>query len=435
MVIASIDLVNGKAVQFDQEIEQIVRWDEPLLIAQAFDKYSEITVVDLDAEINRGENLETIKKILRVAECRVGGGIRTIEKAKELISLGAKKIIIGSKAFENDQINHDFLQELVSTMGRYRVIIAIDVLNGVEASWRLASTEKYASEFLFTFVEKEKTLGIPFHGSHPAVWEGRSESRSAGRSGMEMVRELRRLTRNKITVACGVSSIDEIRELSKIGVDVQIDMALYTGRINLAEAFIESLNWKSVDGLMPLGATTNELMPTITQDYTGEVLMLAYSNRDSLKKTFETGNMWYFSRSRNKLWMKGETSGNVQEFIRMRADCDRDALIATVKQKGVACHKGAYSCFGDRRFSLYELYEVIKDRIENPSPQSYTAQLTDELLKEKLLEEAHEVVEAKVKDEIVWEAADVIYFLMVLLAKNGVEINDVLFELSRRRKR
>jgi len=145
--------------------------------------------------------------------------------------------------------------------------------------------------------------------------------------------------------------------------------------------------------------------------------------------------MHYFSRSRQKLWMKGETSGNIQKMVRLRADCDRDTILAQVVQHNVACHTGSYSCFGSRKFSLQELYEVIRERLTHPQPASYTATLTPEKVREKLLEEAQEVVEAKERDHIIWEAADVLYFLTVLLAREGISLDDVLHELNRRRKK
>ncbi|OGF58684.1 MAG: phosphoribosyl-ATP diphosphatase, partial [Candidatus Fischerbacteria bacterium RBG_13_37_8] len=195
------------------------------------------------------------------------------------------------------------------------------------------------------------------------------------------------------------------------------------GNLTLEDGFIASLNWK------------NKLLPTITQDENGQVLMMAYSNKDSVRKTFETGKMWYFSRSRNALWMKGETSTNTQEFMRARMDCDADTILATVKQHGVACHTGSYSCFGEQKFCLNELYDVLLDRIQNPKAGSYTATLTNELLNEKLAEESQELIEAKTRDEIIWETADVLYFLTVLLARNNIKPGDVLFELRRRRKK
>jgi len=411
MVIASIDLMNGKAVQLRQGREKILERDDPLALAKEFNKYGEIAVIDLDAAMNTGENRKIIKEILKIAECRVGGGIRSVENAKEMISLGATKIIIGSKAFENDIVNHDFLSKLTLAIDRNKIIIAIDALNGeiVTEGWKhrtglvlfdiVNQIEKYASEFLFTVVDREGTLSG---------------------TDIKAVKRLKSLTNNKITVAGGVSSINEIKEIAELGEDVQIGMSLYTGKLDLKEAFIESINWR------------DELIPTITQDYTGQVLTLAYSNKDSIKKSFETGKMWYFSRSRNKLWMKGESSENFQEVLKLRMDCDRDALLATVKQKGVACHTGSYSCFGDKKFSFYTLYEVVKDRIENPVPESYTARLTDSLLEEKIMEEAREVVNAKDKNEIVWEVADLLYFIVVILAKNGVDMDSIFNELKRR---
>ncbi len=415
MVISSIDIMQGKVVQLKQGQEKMLERDDPVALATEFDKYGEVAVIDLDAAMGKGENLSLIKDVLKYAECRVGGGIRSLERAKELVSFGALKVIIGSQAFEHNQINHDFLRELSDHIGIAHIIIAVDALHGeiVTRGWKhhtnipllqaLKELEQYASEFLFTCVEREGTMkGID----------------------IALIKELVRRTKRKVTVAGGVASLDEVKELADLGVDVQLGMALYTDKIKLAEAFIESLNWKKTD-----------LLPTITQDDTGQVLMVAYSNKDSLRKTFDTGKMTYFSRSRNSLWTKGETSGHVQHFIKMRTDCDQDALLSTVKQTSAACHTGSYSCFGAQRFSLQQLYDVIAQRIRDSEPNSYTASLTDESLREKIMEEAQEVVDARAKDEIIWEAADVIYFLTVLLAKNDVTLNEVFGELARRRKK
>jgi len=413
MVVASIDLMNGKAVQLKQGNEKVLEKDNPLELAKEFDKYGEIAVIDLDAALGQGDNFNIIKDILKIGEVRVGGGIHSIDKAKELISLGAKKIIIGSKAFENDKLNIKFLNELKSAIGRNNIIIAIDAIKreivtkgwkhktGIDLYFAAKELESYCSEYLFTCVEKEGMMQGTDH---------------------ETIKELINTTKNKITVAGGVNSVSEILTLNQLGTDVQLGMALYKGDVSLSDAFIECLNWK------------NDLLPTITNNEEGQVLMLAYSNKDSLKEAFKNNKMTYFSRSKNRLWTKGESSNHFQEIIRMRTDCDKDSILCTVKQSGVACHTGSYSCFGDKSFSLFELYDVLKDRIDNPKPGSYTAKLDDKLLREKIMEEAEEVCEAKTKDEVIWEAADVIYFLTVLMAKNNVTYNDVIAELKRRRR-
>jgi len=134
--------------------------------------------------------------------------------------------------------------------------------------------------------------------------------------------------------------------------------------------------------------------------------------------------------------MKGETSGNVLNLIRLRADCDRDALLAIVDPVGPVCHTGAWSCFeNDRRYTPEFLQAIITDRFRNPVPGSYTATLDDELVREKIMEEAEELCKAKTRDEIIWEAADLLYFSTALLARSGVRIEEIWDELDRRHKK
>lgn len=413
MIIPSIDLSCGKAVQLRRGREKALERDDPLVLAREFSKFGEIAVVDLDAAFSTGNNDALIRKICQIAECRIGGGIRSIDGARKILSFGAEKVIIATKAFEQNSVNHDFLKVLSSAIGKNRIIIALDSLYGeiVTQGWQsqtglsfenvLQEVETYASELLFTCVEREGMM------------------RGAD---IDSIEKLKAATDLPITAAGGISTAGEIEELSRLGVNAQLGMALYSGKISLPDAFIASLQWDK------------ELIPTIAVDTASQVLMLAYSSRESLEKTFETEKVWYYSRSRKELWMKGQTSGNFQKFLKIRTDCDGDALLVTVDQKGHACHTGKYSCFGNKAFSLKELYDVIRERLVNASPYSYTSSLTDEKLKQKIKEEAEELVDVDEKEGIIWEAADLLYFISVLLAKKGVSLDEVFQELKGRRR-
>ena len=186
----------------------------------------------------------------------------------------------------------------------------------------------------------------------------------------------------------------------------------------------------------------NNLVPTIIQEKDGIVLSLVYSNKESLEKSIWTKRVWLYSRSRQKVCQKGATSGNIQEVIEIKRDCDNDALLFIINQKGnlslgkgVACETGTYSCFGlEKKFNLMELYEKILDRKNNAPQGSYTKKLFDDelLLKRKLIEEAAEVITAKNKEELIWECSDLIYFLFVIMANAGVSIGDIEKENLRR---
>jgi phosphoribosyl-ATP pyrophosphohydrolase/phosphoribosyl-AMP cyclohydrolase len=134
--------------------------------------------------------------------------------------------------------------------------------------------------------------------------------------------------------------------------------------------------------------------------------------------------------------MKGETSGHTLKLLRLRADCDRDAILAVAAPAGPVCHTGDFSCFSaDRRYPWEFLQSIISERLKNPVPGSYTAALDHELVREKILEEAGEVCTAKTHDEVVWEAADLLYFTTVLMTQEGVTVEEVFGELDRRHKK
>ncbi len=192
------------------------------------------------------------------------------------------------------------------------------------------------------------------------------------------------------------------------------------------------------------------LLPAIVQDYLdGTVLMLAWMNRESLRKTLETGRTWFWSRSRSELWPKGETSGHVQYVKSLRYDCDRDALLLSVEQVGeIACHTGVRSCFfgtGDEvpqqppADTLSQVYGVITDRRDHPRPGSYTCSLFaggDNKILKKIGEEAAEVVMACKDDDpdaIASEVADLFYHALVALAQHQVDLKAVYRKLQARR--
>ena len=189
------------------------------------------------------------------------------------------------------------------------------------------------------------------------------------------------------------------------------------------------------------------LIPAIVQDAaTREVLTLAYMNRESLARTLETKQTWFWSRSRNELWHKGETSGNTQEVLGLVFDCDEDAILVLVKPAGPACHTGAVSCFdtGTRQPALGplldQLYELIESRERERPAGSYTTYLfeqgLDKILKKVGEESAETIIAAKNDDDarLTAEAADLVYHLLVLLVARGVSLADIAQELAARRK-
>lgn len=410
MIIPSIDLMDGQAVQLVQGKTKVLEAGDPRPIATRFGRTGEIAVVDLDAALGRGDNTAVISELLRLAPCRVGGGIRDVAAAQRWLDAGATRVVLGTAA----------RPEVLRELPRERVIAALDARDGevVVEGWRKATGARIADRmrelapfvagFLVTFVEREGTL--------------------TG-TNMDLARELKANAGDReLTIAGGVQRVEEIAELDRMGMDAQIGMALYTGRFSVADALIATLRSDRPDGLWP----------TVVVEGSGETLGLVYSNTKSLRTALEEGRGVYWSRSRNALWRKGDTSGDAQELLRVELDCDRDALKFTVRQSGGFCHTGSRSCFGSHLWQDVGVHALVR-RLQSTAAAggpagSYTARLLQDptLLHAKIREEADELSLASARPDIVHEAADVLYFTLVKLAAAGISFTDIERELDRR---
>jgi phosphoribosyl-ATP pyrophosphohydrolase len=406
VIIPSIDIMDGQAVQLVGGREKALDAGDPLAIAARFAVVGELAVIDLDAALGRGDNRAIVERLVRRYPCRVGGGIRTVDGALEWLDRGARKVILGTAA----------TPEVLKNLPADRIIAALDGIDGevVVRGWteptgtpvleRLAQLRSLVGGFLVTFVEREGRLGGIDLTAARAVVE------AAGGT--------------PVTIAGGVTTPSEITALDGMGADAQVGMALYTGRMTLADGF-----------MAPLGSDRpDELWPTVVCDEHGTALGLAYSSADSLRVAIDQRRGVYWSRSRGELWRKGDTSGASQELIRIDVDCDRDALRFSVRQAGAGfCHRGSWTCWGPDR-GLASLERRLGDRLANDVQGSYTSRLAADpgLLRAKLSEEAAELAAAESRDDMIWEAADLVYFTAVALARAGVAWSEVLEELDRR---
>jgi phosphoribosyl-ATP pyrophosphohydrolase/phosphoribosyl-AMP cyclohydrolase len=407
MIIPSIDLMGGRAVQLRRGADKVLEAPEdPRDLARRFALYGDIAVVDLDAALGQGSNRDLVRELCRIAPCRVGGGIRSEDDVVGLIKAGARRVMIGTAA----------TPEFLARFPPDWIIVALDARAGrtVDSGWRRDTGETaidrsrrlaaFCSEFLFTQVEVEGTLqGVP----------------------LDPVRRLREATGVPLTVAGGVRDLQDVRALEALGADVQVGMAIYTGRIDLDEAFATRPDF------------SRGPLPTIAQDEDGRVLMLAWSTAESLREALRTRRGVYFSRSRQTLWRKGDTSGHTQTLVGARYDCDADAILFRVRQAGPACHTNRPTCFGDApRFDLAALRRVIAARRGSDPAGSWTARLIGdrELLRDKIREEAGEVCAAGDRANLVWELADLLYHASVLMEAEGIALDEVEAELRGRRR-
>ncbi|HKA58941.1 MAG TPA: phosphoribosyl-ATP diphosphatase [Gemmatimonadales bacterium] len=408
MIVPSIDIMGGRAVQLRHGREFVLDGGDPFERLEEFSVAGEVAVVDLDAALGRGSNAGLIRQLVRRAPCRVGGGIRDIDSARRWMDAGATQVMIGTAA----------TPELCAALPRERVIAAVDAernevvvdgwrtRTGVPALERVQTLAPLVGGFLFTQVEREGAMaGFDLDAVLAVV-------RAAGNA--------------RVTAAGGITSASEIAALDQIGADAQVGMALYTGGLALGEAVAAPLS-KPLSG---------EIWPTVVCDESGRTLGLVWSTRESLARAVGERRGIYWSRSRQAICEKGATSGNSQRLVRVDLDCDRDALRFTVRQQGAGfCHLNRRSCWSSE-FDLFDLERTLADRIARPVRESGTAKLVADrtLLADKLREEANELAQAESSDDVVRETADVFYMALVALARGGGTLADVRAELARRHR-
>lgn len=449
----AIDIIGGMCVRLVKgDYSQKTTFAEnPVDVAKKWESLGAefIHVVDLDgAKSGELHNFELIKKIAESVNVpiQVGGGIRSLDDIDKLLEAGISRVIIGTSALENPNM----VKRAVEKYGD-KIAVGIDAKNGKAA---VKGWVEVSDESAIDLAIKMRKIGV----KHIVYTDIDTDGMLKG-PNIDAMRKMVEESKIDVIASGGVSTVEDVEKLVETGVEgAIIGRALYSEVLDLPSAIraAKDMEYSVEDFISELKFDGYGLIPAIAQDaVSGEVLMCAYMNVESLKLTIETGNATYYSRSRKAIWEKGATSGHYQKVREILVDCDGDALVLKIEQMGAACHTNNYSCFY-RSFKdgklkkiktgnnigqgvIYDVYDVICDRKENPKEGSYTNYLLnkgiDKILK-KVGEEATEVViAAKNSDnaETKYEIADLLYHISVMLVNQGITWDEVFDELQKRR--
>ena len=340
ILLPAIDLREGKCVrltQGDYQTAQVVA-EDPVETALGFQAAGArwLHLVDLDgAKDGRPVNRELILQVAAQTDLNieVGGGIRDLDTAAAYLESGVSRVILGSAALGDPA----FVREAVRRWGR-RVAVGIDARDGKVAAQGWLETSQV--DFL-DFAKEMEAAGVG-----TLIVTDISRDGAMRGPNLEMLDRVNRAVSCEVVASGGVRNVADLRALRDLGLYGAIaGKALYRGTLSLPEALAACRGPEALDRFFQKG----ELIPAVVQEAgTGKVLMLAYMNRESLRRTLDTGETWFYSRSRQRLWHKGETSGHFQRVRDILADCDDDTLLLLVEQTGAACHTGRHSCFFQR---------------------------------------------------------------------------------------
>ncbi len=421
-IVATLYLKDGKAVK---SLEDFTEIENVYDLCQLYNDsgIDKIIIFDLSTDDDEHEkNINTIKNINRNLEIKVcaGGNINRMEDIKKLLYAGCMQVMLNAAK----PSSLGLAEEASARFGKDRILVSVHNVD---------------------FIYKHKTaIEDTFHELYildPAIIDGIEHLTTVPyvvkMEEYDYNKILAYMSREKIRGIAGPFINDPKMDVMKLKSMLSVD------GIKM-DNFAPDLKWSD------LTPNADGLIPVIVQDYrTDEVLMLAYMNQESFNMTINSGRMTYYSRSRQEIWLKGETSGHYQYVKALTADCDCDTILAKVSQVGVACHTGNRTCFFNNIVKkeyieknplkvLEDVYAIIADRKENPKEGSYTNYLfdkgTDKILK-KLGEECTEIVIAAKNpdpEEIKYEISDFLYHCMVLMVEKGVTWEEITNELAQR---
>ena len=421
-LVATLYLKNGKAVKSIDNLEELE--DTKNLIKLYNDSgIDKILIYDLSTEDEEHElNIHTIKELNRLLEIPLcaGGNINRLEDVKKLIYAGCKEVILNGSKPSTAQL----AMEASKRFGKEKIIIS---LKNVDYIFK---HQKELQESVHEILVMNQEILDSVENLTDIIY-------LVEQNDLDMDKLTTLLKRDNVRGICGEFINDLETDIMKLKTE------LSRNGIKM-DNFDPAISWEN------LKKNSDGLIPVIVQDYTtNDVLMCAYMNEEAFHATINCGKMTYYSRSRQELWMKGETSGHIQYVKELTADCDFDTILAKVSQVGVACHTGNPSCFFNEivkkeyieknPLKVFEtVYNIIEDRKNNPKEGSYTNYLfdkgIDKILK-KVGEECTEIVIAAKNpdpEEIKYEISDFLYHVMVLMVEKGVTWEEITQELAQR---
>ena len=422
-VIPCIFIDSGKAVKwFD---DRTVLSEDVLSLARYYSEHGadELLVFDLsESDEEHDEAIDLMKKINRIIRIPMvaGGNIKRQVDVKKILYAGAKRAMLNFSKSDNQKL----IEDVAKRFGKEKLAVSLNDFDALFKHQHIIN--EYASEIIFMHrLDLDSVVNVT---DIPCV---------------VVTDTMEEPELFKILKCSGVRGLS-----GKYVSQTDMDFAEFKNRCEQED--IQMTTFESIMDFSEFKTDEKGLIPVIVQHYkTQEVLMMAYMNEESFDQTIKTGRMTYFSRSRQCLWVKGETSGHFQYVRSLTIDCDKDTLLAKVDQVGAACHTGNPTCFFQplvgsdydetNPLQVFEsVYQTIVDRREHPKEGSYTNYLfekgIDKILK-KVGEEATEIITAAKNpnpEEIKYEMADFLYHAMVLMVERGINWEDIVRELADR---